>query len=551
MTFKQTSKNHTKNDFDAVVIGAGFSGLYMLHKLQEAGVSTRVFEAAADVGGTWYWNRYPGLRCDSESIYFNYTFSKDLYEEWTWSTRFAAQPEILSYINYVADKLDLRKNIQFKTRILSAHYHEEQKRWEIKTDNGDIITAKYFITGLGCLSAANVPNFKGIDTFEGDWYHTGRWPLDKEVDFKGKRVGIIGTGSTGVQMIPIIAKRASALTVFQRTPQYVVPARNKPLDSEDIQNVKENFEDFSKKMRHETAGGVIFDINPSKALDDTPEQRKKIFEQLWEKGGTGFIAENYSDLLTNEEANKTVSEFVRSKISYIVNDSEVAEKLLPTYSIGTKRIIVDTNYYDTYNRHNVTLVDVKSAPIEEITPHGVRTTEEEYELDILIFATGYDAMTGPLMRIDIRGKEGISLKEKWEDGSNVSTYLGLAVSGFPNMFTITGPQSPSVLGNVPSMIEQHVEWISDCIEELRKREVETIEATDQAAESWTNHCNELANYTLVPKTDSWWTGSNVDGKPRAFLIYMGGLQLYRQKCDEVANNHYEGFLLNTSSRTTV
>jgi cation diffusion facilitator CzcD-associated flavoprotein CzcO len=551
MTSQQHIKTDTGTDFDAIVVGAGFSGLYMLHRLREAGISTCVYEAGDNVGGTWYWNRYPGLRCDSESIYYNYTFSKEIYQEWTWSSRYAAQPEILRYLNFVADKLELRKDIQFNTRIVSAHYNEQKNRWEMKTDNGENVTAKYFIPGLGCLSAANVPNLKGIDTFKGECYHSGRWPRDREVDFKGKRVGIIGTGSTGIQMIPFIAKRASHLTVFQRTPQYVIPARNRPLDTADIENVKENFEDISRKMRYESDGGVIFNINHRKALDDTPEQRQKFYEQLWEKGGTGFLAEGYSDLLTNEEANETAAEFVRSKIRQVVNDPKVAEKLMPTYPIGTKRIIIDTNYYDTYNRDNVTLVDVNSDPIEEITPSGVRTNNGEYELDILVFATGYDAMTGPLMRIDIRGKEGISLKEKWEGGAQVSTYLGLTVPGFPNMFTITGPQSPSVLGNVPSMIEQHVEWISNCIEKLCKQGVETIEATEEAAESWSKHCSELASYTLIPKTDSWWTGSNVDGKPRAFLIYIGGLQAYRQKCDEVTENNFEGFIMTPSAKTVV
>lgn len=535
---------NNKTHFDAVVMGAGFSGLYMLHRLRELGLSTRVYEIADDVGGVWYWNRYPGARCDSDSIYYNYTFSEELYREWTWSSRYPVQSEILKYLNFVADKLDSRRDIQFNTRVEKAMYDEEKNIWELVLDNNEIVTARYFISGIGGLSAANVPNIKGLGSFQGEWYHTGRWPRDKKVDFKGKRVGVIGTGSSGIQAIPVIAKEADHLTVFQRTPQYSLPARDKPLDPEYINEVKRNFWEIRKKIR--TIGSTAFsDLNSCSALDAASEERRKVYEKYWEMGGSSFMSA-YKDLITNEEANETAAEFVRTKIREIVKDPKVAEKLLPTYPIGTKRIVLDTNYFETYNRDNVTLVDVKSAPIAEITPKGIRTTEEEYELDIIVFATGYDAMTGPLFKVDIQGKNGVSLKEKWQNGDHVRTFLGISTPEFPNLFIITGPQSPSVLGVVPIFIEQHVEWISDCIEYLEKNGIDAIEATEEATEKWTIHCNELAHTTLYPKTDSWYTGANIDGKPRGFLLYVGGLPLYRKKIDEVAANGYDGFLLKSS-----
>ena len=535
---------NNKTHFDAVVMGAGFSGMYMLHRLRELGLSTRVYETAEDVGGVWYWNRYPGARCDTDSIYYNYTFSEELYREWTWSSRYPKQAEILKYLNFVADKLDLRRDIQFNTRVKKAVFDEEKNIWRVVLDNDEIVTARYFISGLGGLSAANVPNIKGLESFQGEWYHAGRWPRDKKVDIKGKRVGVIGTGSSGIQAIPVIAKEADHLTVFQRTAQYSLPARDKPLDPEYINEVKRNFWEIRKKIR--TIGSTsIGDLNNGSALDATSEERKKVYRKYWEMGGSSFMSA-YNDLITNEEANETASEFVRSKIQEIVKDPKVAEKLLPTYPIGTKRIVLDTDYFETYNRDNVTLVDVKSSPIAEITPKGIRTTEEEYELDIIVLATGYDGMTGPLFKVDIQGKNGVSLKEKWKNGEQVRTHLGISIPGFPNFFTITGPQSPAVLGVVPIFIEQHVEWISDCIEYIEKDGIDTIEATEEAAEKWTIHCNELAHATLYLKTDSWYTGANIDGKPRGFLLYTGGMPLYRKKLDEAAANGYDGFLLKSS-----
>jgi cation diffusion facilitator CzcD-associated flavoprotein CzcO len=532
--------------FDAVVVGAGFSGLYMLYRLREAGFSTAVFEAGDGVGGTWYWNRYPGARCDSESIYYNYTFSEELYNEWTWTSRYPAQPEILRYLNFVADKFDLKKDIQFKTRVQSAHYNEDTKKWEIQLDNGTNVTAKYFITGVGCLSAANLPKFNGFENFKGEFYHTGHWPHEG-VDFKGKRVGIIGTGSSGVQAIPVIAQEAEHLTVFQRTPQYSAPARNHPYSEEYLEQAKNNFLEIKKQMR-ESAGGQPA-IPPDKsALEVTPEERQKVYEHAWENGGLGLFAAYY-DITINEEANETVAEFIRGKIKEIVKDPETASKLLPSYYYGTKRPIIDTNYYETFNRDNVSLVDVRKNPIEEITTSGVRTSEEEVELDALVFATGYDGMTGPLLKIDIRGKDGISLKGKWNGGASTRTYLGVANAGFPNFFMITGPESPSVLSNMPVSIEQHVEWIGDCIEHFEKQGVETIEAAVEAEESWSKHCREVAEATLFTKTDSWYTGANIPGKPRGFLIYLGGVGAYRKKCEEIAANGYEGFTITLTNQT--
>jgi len=535
------------NSFDAIVIGAGFAGLYMLYRLREAGFATRVFEAGDGVGGVWYWNRYPGARCDSESIYYNYTFSEELYREWTWSSRYPEQPEILNYLNFVADKFDLRKDIQFQTCITAAHYDEKENRWRIFADDGTSVSARYLITGVGCLSATNIPRFKGLDTFQGDWYHTGRWPHEK-VDFTGKRVGIIGNGSSGIQAIPVIAQEAEHLTVFQRTPQYSTPARNHPYDPAFINQTKENFQEIKQKMK-ESMGGIPT-MNPNRsALEDTAEERQRVYEEIWEKGG--FLLQSYYDITIDEEANQTAADFIRSKISEVVHDPEVAEFLKPTYYYGTKRAIIDTDYFETFNRDNVKLVDVKKAPIEEITPTGLRTAEADYPLDVLVFATGYDAMTGPLLKIDIRGNNGVALKEKWEGGASTRTYLGIANAGFPNLFMITGPESPSVLGNMPVAIEQHVEWIGDCIEYLREHGLDMIEAKVEAEDAWSKHCKEVSEATLYSKAESWYTGANIADKPRGIQIYLGGYGPYRKICEEVKAKEYEGFTMTKLPKTVV
>lgn len=529
------------NYYDAVVVGAGFSGLYMLHKLREAGYRVKVYEAGSDVGGTWYWSRYPGARCDSESIYYNYTFSEEIYNEWTWSERFASQSEILEYLNFVADRLDLRKDIQFDTRVISSHYQDKDEQWLVTTDDGEQVKAKYFITGVGCLSTANIPKFKGLEKFKGEWYHTGRWPHEG-VDFKGKTVGVIGTGSSGIQSIPVIAEEAEKLYVFQRTPQYSIPARNHPYSKEFIQQTKANFHEIRKKM-HQTSTGLATEPRNRSALSDPPEKRKQAFEKAWEEGGLNLFY-TYNDFTVNEKANATISAFIREKIAAIVKDPEVRDKLMPTYYFGTKRPVLDTNYFETFNKEHVELVNVKEDPIQEITEKGVGTKSgAEYPLDILVFATGYDAMTGTLLKMDIRGRDGLSLREKWADGAETKTYLGLAVNGFPNMFMITGPESPSVLSNVPTSIEQHVEWIFECIEYMKEKGYEIVEATEEEETSWSTHCREVAESTLFVKTDSWYTGANIEGKPRRFPIYLGGVGTYGEKIKEVANKNYEGFKL--------
>lgn len=539
-----SKKKNRVNELDAVVIGAGFSGLYMLYSLREAGLSARVYETADGVGGVWYWNRYPGARCDSESIYYNYTFSEELYNEWNWSSRYPEQPEILNYLNFVADKFDLRRDIQFNTRIKDAHFDEASSRWRIKTEDCEIVSAKYFITGVGCISTANIPNIKGLDKFKGKWYHTGHWPHEK-VDFTGKRVGIIGTGSSGVQAIPVIAKEARHLTVFQRTPQYSTPAKNHPYSKEFIREAKENFHEMKKEVRA-SLGGIPYEMNDRSALDDTPEQRRRVFEKAWEAGGARMLFA-YNDILSNEEANEKASDFIRSKIREMVKDSDTAAMLMPAYHYGTKRAIIDTDYFETYNRPNVQLADMMKSPIQEITANGIRTKHREYELDAIVFATGYDGMTGSLFKIDIRGRDGVSLKEKWANGAETRTYLGISTHGFPNMFMITGPESPSVLGNMPVAIEQHVEWVMDCIKHLQKNNIETIEAKMPAEDAWSRHCRELAYSTLYTKVDSWYTGANIPGKARGFQIYVGGYGTYRDICDEIAAIGYEGFVLKSRS----
>lgn len=533
-------KNQPIKEVDAVILGAGFAGLYMLHQLKSKGFSTIVYETGDGVGGVWYWNRYPGARCDIESIYYNYTFSKELYEEWTWTSRFPEQEEILRYLNYVADRLKLRSNIQFNTRVKAAHFDEEQHKWLVHLNDGHQVLAKYFITGIGCLSAANVPKFQGLDQFSGKWYHTGHWPHEK-VDFTGKRVGIIGTGSSGIQAIPVIAKEAKHLTVFQRTPQYTIPARNHLYDEDFIRETKGNFENLKHAMRN-SVSGTPFAYNYPSAIEDSDHHRQEVFEEAWAQGGFAF-ASTYKDLLTNEQSNEKAAAFIRSKIRETVQDPTVAEKLCPKYMYGTKRQVLDSDYFETYNRDNVLLVDVKESPILEITETGVQTASDHFELDIIIFATGYDGMTGPLFKIDIRGRNGVTLRDKWENGASVQTYLGLATASFPNLFMITGPESPSVLVNMPIAIEQHVEWIAQCIDYLREHDIDVMETNAEAEQAWSKYCREIANETLYVKGDSWYTGANIAGKPRSFLIYLGGFDYYTKRCQEVAQNNYEGFQL--------
>jgi cation diffusion facilitator CzcD-associated flavoprotein CzcO len=526
-------------DLHAVIVGGGFAGLYMLHRLRGLGLSARVYEAGDGIGGTWYWNRYPGARCDVESMEYSYSFSDELQQEWTWTERYASQPEILAYINHVADRFDLGPDIRVATRVTAAVFDEATNRWEIRTDRGERVSARFCIMATGCLSTAQVPDLEGLETFAGTWYHTGHWPHEG-VDFTGQRVGIIGTGSSAIQSIPIIARQASHLYVFQRTPNFSIPARNAPLDDEYERRWKGNYAQHRRRAR-QSRTGLLVERNDQSALAASPEERRREYEARWSHGGLGFNA-TFADLLTNKDANDTAADFVRAKIRTAVRDPAVAEMLTPRhYPVGTKRLCVDIDYYETFNRDNVTLVDVRRAPIEAITPHGLRTRDETYALDSIVFATGFDAMTGTLLSIDIRGRAGRTLRDKWAEGPR--TYLGLAVAGFPNLFAITGPGSPSVLSNMIVSIEQHVDWIAGCLAHLRERGQEVIEATLEAEDRWVAHVNEVGHATLYPLANSWYMGANIPGKPRIFMPYIGGVGAYRQICDDVAARGYEGFIL--------
>jgi cyclohexanone monooxygenase len=525
--------------FDAVVVGAGFAGLYMLYRLRGLGLSARVYEAGGGIGGTWYWNRYPGARCDVESMDYSYSFSDELQQEWHWTERYASQPEILRYIEHVADRFDLRRDIQLDTRVTVARFDEAASRWQIETDRGDRVSPRFCIMATGCLSTARIPAFPGLEHFAGATYHTSHWP-HTEVDFTGQRVGVIGTGSSAIQSIPIIARQAASLVVFQRTPNFSVPARNAPLDPDYERQVKAGYAEFRRQARESRVGYVV-PVNGQSALAVPPEERQREYEVRWQRGGLGFAAA-YTDLLTRQEANDTAAEYFRTKICAIVRDPEVAEALVPKdYPLGTKRICVDTDYYDTFNRDNVTLVDLHREPIEAITPRGVRTEATEYACDSIVFATGFDAMTGALLNIDIRGRGGSPLRQKWADGPR--TYLGIATAGFPNLFTITGPGSPSVISNMMVSIEQHVDWIADCLVHLQSYDLQLIEATAEAEDAWVAHVNEVANATLYPLAKSWYTGANIPSKPRIFMPYVGGVGAYRKHCDAVAARNYEGFTL--------
>ncbi|HLY50475.1 MAG TPA: NAD(P)/FAD-dependent oxidoreductase [Solirubrobacteraceae bacterium] len=530
-------------ELDAVIIGAGFSGLYMLHRLRGLGLRARVLERGSGVGGTWFWNRYPGARCDIESIDYAYSFSEELLEEWTWSERYATQPEILRYLNYVADRFDLRSDVQLNTRVVSAHYDEVANRWLLDTAEGERFRAQFCIMATGCLSSVNRPDFPGLDEFAGEWFHTARWP-EEGVDFSGRRVGVIGTGSTAIQAIPQIAKQAEQLYVFQRTPNYSMPAQNRPMDPDAFRELLRDFTARRREAERSDAGVPV--APPEKAtFEVSPDERRQMYEAGWQRGGINALSYAFTDYFTSEEANAVAQEFAREKIREIVRDPEVADLLCPRHHIGTKRTCVDIGYYETYNRDNVELVDLRRAPLVEITPQGIRTTEREYRLDSLVFATGFDAMTGALLEIDVRGRAGTELRRKWADGP--VTYLGLAVAGMPNMFIITGPGSPSVLSNMVLSIEQHVDWVADAIAHLRERGLDRIEASDEAEAAWVAHVNQLANATLYPQAASWYVGANIPGKPRVFMPYVAGCGPYRRECEDVVRRGYAGFTLTASA----
>ena len=542
-----TGKGDTRI-FDAVIVGAGFGGLYMLHKLRQLGLSAIVLEAADGVGGTWRHNRYPGARCDIKSFDYSFSFDDDLQTEWVWSEKYATQPEILRYANHVADRFDLRRDIRFNTRVKTARFDEARGRWDVETDDGARYDAQFYIFATGCLSIPKAVDIEGYETFEGRSYHTPAWPEDG-VDFTGLRVGVIGTGSSAIQTIPIVAEQAKELTVFQRTAAYAVPALNRPVGAAERAAWIANREDHREQARHSLFGVPVAPMDRA-TFDVGAAERQRIYEEAWTKGELPALMLTFNDILSDEAANDAVAEFVRNKIRAVVKDPETAETLCPkSFPLGTKRICLDTDYYQTFNKPNVHLVDLRKMPIERVTPKGIKTNDKEYEFDAIIYATGFDAMTGAIVGVDVRGRGGIELRKKWEEGPK--TYLGLTVAGFPNLFMITGPGSPSVMCNMMSAIEQHVDWIGDCVAYARAHDVRVIEAMQDAEAEWVAHVNEVAEATLFPRANSWYMGSNVPGKPRIYMPYIGGLGPYRAKCTEVAQTGYAGFAQEGARETTM
>jgi cation diffusion facilitator CzcD-associated flavoprotein CzcO/acetyl esterase/lipase len=525
---------------DVVVVGAGFSGLYLLYRLRQLGFSTVVLDAAADVGGTWYWNRYPGARCDIPTTDYSYGFDPELERDWKWSEKYATQPEILSYLRFVADRYDLRRDIVFSTRVESAAWDEPTRRWRIRTEDGREVSCQFFVMAGGCLSLPKAPDIKGHDRFRGETFYTSRWPHEG-VDFTGKRVAVIGTGSSGIQSIPLIAAQAAELTVFQRTANFSIPARNGPPAADRLAALESDRDAYREAARRSRAG-VPRDVTEVAGAYATDEVRRARFEAAWEAGELMEILGVFNDVMLNETANDVVAEMIRVKIRSIVVDPETAETLCPKdHPFGSKRPCLDTNYFQTYNLPHVRLVDLRKDPIVTITEAGIDTASGSLEFDAIVYATGFDAMTGPIVAVDIKGRDGLPLREKWADGP--STYLGLTTVGFPNFFTITGPGSPSVLSNMAVSIEQHVDWVADCLEHLRARDLETIEPTALAEAGWNQHVDDGASITLYPTADSWYMGANVPGKPRAFLPYVAGVDAYRAACDEVVDSGYLGFRL--------
>jgi cyclohexanone monooxygenase len=539
------SKPASSVDYDVVIIGAGCCGLHALHHMRENGLRVRLFEAGSGVGGTWYWNRYPGARVDIESMEYSYAFSDVVQQEWNWSERYAAQPELLRYFNFVADRLDLRRDMQFNTRIESTVFDEATERWVLRTASGDVVNATFCLMTTGLLSAPNKPKFKGLESFKGKTYHTGQWPHEG-VDFTGQRVGVIGTGSSAVQSIPFIAKQAAHLHVFQRTPAYCVPLRNHPMPEEYQREVKADYAEWRRKERYESFGGWVavnykpIDLMTQSALEVTPEERLAVYEDRWKNGGLAFY-NIYPDVYSNKQANDTLADFVRGKIRERIKDPKIADLMMPTFPILTKRLIADNNYYETYERENVTLVDVRTTPIDGITANGVRVGEKDYEFDSIVFATGFDALTGALTRMDIRGRNGETLKDHWEGG--VRTQFGMMSAGFPNLFIIAAAGSPVPLFHPMLLCEDQLSWITGCIEFLQERKILSIEATAEAEDQWGGLCEETVSRTLFPLTKSWYNGGNVPGKSRSGLAYFGGMKNYRKMCGDAAASGYAEFRL--------
>ena len=529
-------------EFDVVVVGAGLSGLYTLIRMRELGLRVCVIERGHDVGGTWFWNRYPGARCDIESVDYCYSFSKELLKEWSWSERFATQPEILQYIEFVADTFDVRRDIRFSTRVIAAEFDESCDRWQVSTSDGRTLNCQFLILAVGNLSEPKKPDIPGVDTFSGESLHTAEWPSGG-FDFTGKRVGVVGTGSSGIQAIPIIARQAEHLHVFQRTPNYSMPARNAALDSSYVEEVLEDYESRRDLCRWSDAG-TPFPPAQKGALEVSDDERQEMYARGWQRGGINSLSYAFTDFFTSEEANATAQEFVRARIRELVHDPSTAAALCPTHHIGTKRTCVDTDYFVTFNRDNVTLVDLRRDPIIEITGRGVRTREHDIPLDCLVYAIGFDAMTGAVEAIEIVGRAGKRLRQVWAEGPR--TYLGLATAGFPNLFMVTGPGSPGVLSNMMVSIEQHVDWIADCLAFMARNRISRIEAGDSAQSAWVDHVNELASATLYPQADSWYVGANIPGKPRVFVPYVNGCGNYRRECEDVTRQGYLGFILQGS-----
>ena len=524
-----------ENKLDVVVVGAGFAGLYLLYRLRKMGLQVRVLEAGSDIGGTWHWNRYPGARCDIESMEYSYQFSEELQQEWNWSERYATQPEILDYVHHVADKFDLRSGIQLNTRVVSATFDEQDSQWTVTTENGERFVAPFCVMATGCLSSVNWPDIPGRETFKGLALHTGQWPTEP-VDFTGMTVGVIGTGSSGIQSIPMIAKQAKHLYAFQRSPTYSVPAHNRPLDAATREEVKAHYAELRTRAKKNRVG-IDYEVGTESVLDATPEEREAIFDECWAKGGLPFLA-GFADLFDSKEANDFAADYVRRKIHALVKDPETADALSPETIIGCKRLCVDTDYYVTFNRDNVSLVDLRKTPIKEITATGIVTDSDTYDLDAIVYATGFDALTGALNKIDITGKGGLSLRDKWESGAR--SYLGLGVAGFPNLFTVNGPGSPSVLSNVLQSIEQHVEWITDCIAYMSDHNLHEVVPTEEAEAEWSAHVNSLADASVYPQCNSWYLGANIPGKPRVFLAYIGFPE-YTEKVEALTADGYKGF----------
>jgi len=524
------------SDYDIAIVGAGFAGLYLLHRCRTLGFTARIWEAGEGVGGTWYWNRYPGARCDIESMQYSYQFDEALQQEWEWSERYATQPEILCYAEHVADRFALLDGIDFGRRVSTAQYNESAHNWTLSSESGESLTARFCIMATGCLSSPNWPSIDGYDKFEGKLFHTGLWPHDG-VDFNNKRVVVIGTGSSGIQSIPLIAADADHLTVCQRTPNYSVPAHNAPSDPVQVAKIKNNYSQLraSARTRYNGIDGIYY---KESAMSASTDERQAEYEKRWATGGLTFFG-SYGDLLTNKNSNDTLVEFVHAKICNIVDDQTTAKLLCPNYLIGGKRLCVDTDYYATYNRENVSLVDIRQQPITAINADGVQIGETQYFADIIVVATGFDAITGSLTRIDIRGLSGVTLKDRWQEGA--SGYLGLAMNDYPNLFTVTGPGSPSVLTNMLPTIEQHVEWITDCISYMRDNNHRTIEATMEAEQEWWQQVQNIGEHDLRHSTTSWYTGANLEGKARGFIPYSGGFPAYCEKCREVVDNDYTGF----------